>query len=98
MTFNDEFTLIYSKSNIDALPVTSTPVTKAPCLDPTRSADFIDKPNTPEYLEAIVAAAGDQSKEFYPLELDRSNFLRDEPNVIKKKCLNDEHDPRYTKL
>ena len=40
-TFNSQFTLLYSKTNLDALPITTTSVTKAPCLDPARSADFI---------------------------------------------------------
>ena len=35
VTFSSEKTLIYSKSNIDALPLSSFAVTKAPCLDPS---------------------------------------------------------------
>ena len=35
VTFNSEYTLLYSKHNSDALPITTTSVTTGPCLDPT---------------------------------------------------------------
>ena len=35
--------------------------------------------------------------EFYPLELDRYDFWREEINFVKQKCEMDETDTRYTR-
>ena len=40
---------------------------------------------------------GDEDGEYYPLELDRFDFLREENNFVKQKCDRVEADPRYTK-
>ena len=90
-TFNSQYTLLYSKTNLDALPITATSVTKFPCLDPTRSADHIELSSL-ERKKGVPEVKG----EFYPLELDRFNFSFDEAKTVKKKCYQDESDKRYT--
>ena len=79
--------MIYSKNNLDALPVSTFAVTRAPCLDPARSADFLsDNNREAEGLVSIEYVTGDKEGEFYPLELDRFDFLRDERQEILLKC------------
>ena len=79
VTFNSEKTLLYSKNNLDALPISSFAVTKAPCLDPSRSADFISNDVLDENGNWV---GGDTLGEFYPLEKDRFNYLREEKAIV----------------
>ena len=82
VTFNSDYTFLFSKQNIDALPVTTTAVTKVPCLDPTRSSDYITLTDLQGLLSDLMANGGavyrDEDGEFYPLELDRYDFSREE--------------------
>ena len=71
--FNSEITLIYSRNNLDALPITSFAVTQAPCLDPSRSSDFISNNELDDNGNWL---GRDEFGEFYPLERDRFDFLR----------------------
>jgi hypothetical protein len=53
-----------------------------PCLDPSRSSDYR---KTSEFggLLGQYEQTYDKEGEFYPLELDRFNFLREEGNYVK---------------
>ena len=74
-------------------------MTRAPCLDPARSADFLSDNNREgEGLVSSEYVTGDKEGEFYPLELDRFDFLRDERQEILLKCTQDEYDPRYKNM
>ena len=83
MTFNSIHTLLYSKTSSDALPLSSFKVTIAPCLDPTRSADFISKYVTDDDgLITVETTQRDKLGEFYPLDLDRFDFIHAERGTI----------------
>ena len=83
MTFNSRQTLLYSKTSSNALPLTSFTVTIAPCLDPSRSADFIsDFVTEGEGFISIDKIQRDKLGEFYPLDLDRFDFIYAEKGII----------------
>ena len=44
----------------------------------------------------VGSGLGDVNGEFYPLELDRFDFSKEEARMVKKKCYRDEYDTRYT--
>ena len=79
VTFNSEKTLLYSKNNLDALPISSFAVTKAPCLDPSRSADYISNDELDDNGNWL---GRDTLGEFYPLEKDRFDYLREEKAIV----------------
>ena len=92
--FNSEKTLLYSKKNRDALPISSFAVTTAPCLDPKRSADFMSNNIHYDWTQNKMRRDYDV-KEFYPLELDRYDFLE---YAVERCSHPEEFDPRYTKM
>ena len=65
----------------DSLPITKTSVSKRPCLDPTSQSD--------NYLG--------QHLEYYPLELDKQKYYRDDQKMPICKDENDQ-DPRFKSL
>ena len=100
VTFNSEYTFLYSKTNSDSLPLTAFSVTKAPCLDPARDADFFmgppDEQNDSTSLYTKVL--GDTYKEFHPLELGRFDLRETRENKLIQKCSISEYDDRYQSM
>ena len=98
LRYDANYAIVYTKTESDSLPITSTKVEKRPCLDPSKSSDFLYEGFTnQEMLNFITIEPYSfiRTKEFYSLELDRWNYNNTIEGFVFLCDKEDEFDPRY---
>ena len=97
LAFNEDYSLVFTKREVDSLPVTQTRVEKRPCLDPSWSSDFLYDGFTNREMYAFVEnKVYLETEEFYPNELDRWHISNETGRYFVERCeAEHEFDPRY---